>query len=320
MSKNQVNAMKVALKGEYRLVLNEGTDREKDTGWFPNLITDGGLDRLAINNPDIFHYSSIGTGTTAPANADTTLQAYVAQSSTRTLDSSSNDGASTYIAQTQSHWVYTQGAVVGNMAEVGVGWGALGTTLFSRARILDAGGSPTTLTVVALDQLTVYYKLTCTPQLTDITGTVSISGTSYNYTGRISGCASFFSSIGTIFGNASGSRFGLPSGSGGFGMNTRSTQTLGAITSTPSGTSTNAAAGSGTVAAYVAGDKHLDGTFSVSPSEGNSVGGIGTVVLFFTGSQQAYQYSFAATSGGTTIPKDNTKTFSLTTRFAWDRL
>jgi hypothetical protein len=270
--------VKVALRGQYRCVLNEGTERERDTGWFDNLITDIGLDRLAVVSPNIISFASIGTGTNAPANADTQLQAWVASATTPVLDTNANIGSPTYAGEIQVHWVYAQGAVVGNMAEVGVGWATGGVSLFSRARILDGSGNPTTLTVVSLDQLTVYYKLTVTPQITDVTGSVSISGTSYDYTGRLANAATFMANLSSVL-TAGGGRWGLPSSAGGFAMKTYSTQTLGAITTVPS-----------------------------------------SMVLEWANTQATFQYSLAATSGGAALPKDNTKTFTIVGRFAWDRV
>jgi hypothetical protein len=235
------------------------------------------------------------------------------------LDTNANIGSPTYAGEIQVHWVYAQGAVVGNMAEVGVGWATGGVSLFSRARILDGSGNPTTLTVVSLDQLTVYYKLTVTPQITDVTGSVSISGTSYDYTGRLANAATFMANLSSVL-TAGGGRWGLPSSAGGFAMKTYSTQTLGAITTVPTGTASNAQSGDGTVGSYSPGQKYLDGTFTASPSQGNSSGGIGSMVLEWANTQATFQYSLAATSGGAALPKDNTKTFTIVGRFAWDRV
>jgi hypothetical protein len=303
--------IKVGFSGRFRCVLNEGTKREVDTGWFKNLIVNSGLDRLAVASPSLFQWGSVGTGNATPTNSDTSLQAYVASTSNVTLDSQNNGGPSGYVAQCQFHHVYAQGAVVGNMAEIGIGWASGGGSLWSRALILDGGGSPTTLTVTSIDQLTVYYELTCTPILTDLTGTVSISGTSYNYTGRISNCASFANGLYSTL-QLNGSRFGL-----GTNASTYATQTLGAITSTPAGTP--ASGGSSVAASYTSGNKYLDTTYTWLPADGNASGGVGAFSLNFSTNMQ-YQYVLAATSGGAVVPKDNTKTMTMVIRFSWDRV
>lgn len=304
--------IKVRLSGQYQCVLNEGTGREVRTPWFDNLVTNIGLDKLATTSVSPFTYGSIGTGTTTPANSDTTLQSFTAQSTSITTDSQSNGGASAYVGQMQIHYTYAQGAVVGNMAEVGCGWGTSGTNLFSRARILDGGGSPTTLTVTSLDQLTVYYKLTVSPVTSDITGSVTISAVSYSYTGRLANAANFWGSPYACLSFASGSY--APAGlySSGPANTYPSTSTLGAITTTPSGTTTSG--GSASSAAYTAGNYYLDNTLTLGPTQGNSAGGIGCVLLNFGPAAAAFQYSFSPV-----IPKDNTKTLTLVTRFSWSR-
>ncbi len=309
-----------AISGQYRLVLNEGTDREVDTGWFDNLVTDIGLDRLATGLT-CSRYGSIGTGNTTPANGNTTLVAFSAEKDGGVSDGSSNLGASTYVSTTQHHWVYAQGAVVGNMAEVGVGWGASGTNLFSRALILDGGGSPTTLTVTLIDQLTVYYKVTITPQLTDLSGTVTLDSIVYNTVGRIANAASWNSNFSSVFTASGGLTWPKANGGSSFAMVSYSTQTLGAITSNPSGAgSSGCSNGTVTVGSYTPGQKYLDSTITAIPAECNSSGGVGAIMFSFCSSQMQYQYSFAAASGGAVIPKDNTKTLQFVLRLSWDRL
>lgn len=310
--KPQVLDLKTSIRGEYRCVLNEGTERESSTGWFENLITDIGLDRLG-NVLVCNQYSSIGTGTATPVNGNTSLQAFAAEKSNVTgVDSGDNAGTPTYVAQTTMHWTYAQGAVVGNMAEVGVGWGTGGTNLFSRALILDGAGAPTTLTVTSIDQLTVYYRITVTPSLTDLTGTVTLGGATYNYVGRLANGGGWNAS----FINALNANDRWPEG---YLVTSYSTQTLGAVSGVPSGPGLQNSGGSTTFGSYSAGQKYLDSTFNITPSECNSVGGVGAVVFFFASTHMSYQYSFANVAGGGTIPKDNTKSMTFTLRFSWDR-
>lgn len=300
------------LAGQYRIVLNEGTDREVDTGWFDNLVVNAGLDRLGqVTAPAVFSFGCIGTGTATPANTDTSLQAWVASSSNLTVDSESNSGVTPYVAQCQMHWVYAQGAVVGNMAEVGVGWATGGGSLFSRARILDGGGSPTTLTVTSLDQLTQYYKLTCTPSVTDITGTVVLSAVSYTYTGRLAQSASFLASLYSYI-TGSGPWGKISSGSTGQCSAYPSTSTLGAVTSTPSGTSITG--GTSSAVGYTIGNYYLDSTLSIPPADCNVSGGIACLMIPYQSGRAFFQYSFSPV-----IPKDNTKTMTMVFRYAWSR-
>jgi hypothetical protein len=308
--------IKVRFKGRYRLVVNEGTERERDTGWFDNIVTDIGLDRLAqATSPQVFAWASIGTGTALASASDTSLQAFVADSSTLSLDSQSNLGPSDYLGHMQAHYTYAQGAVVGNMAEVGIGWASGGGSLWSRARI-EYGGSPTTLTLISLDQLTVYYELTCTPVTTDISGTVTISSVDYDYQGRLANAASFMAALFSAL-NSSGVEWGQIIGGGGgssslVAKSYQASSTLGAITGEPSGSSETS--GSSTVASYTNGTFVRDSTMTLTPSQGNLSGGIGCILLNYTATSMTFQYHF-----DTPIPKDNTKTLTLTARFSWGR-
>jgi hypothetical protein len=87
---------------------------------------------------------------------------------------------------------------------------------------------------------------------------------------------------------------------------------LGAITGEPSGSSETS--GSSTVASYTNGTFVRDSTMTLTPSQGNLSGGIGCILLNYTATSMTFQYHF-----DTPIPKDNTKTLTLTARFSWGR-
>jgi hypothetical protein len=179
-TKPQLN---VALRGEYRVVLNDGTEREVDSGWMPNLITDFGMDSLATDGQTRGYYCSVGTGTSAPANADTSLQSFLA-SKAQDTNASSVDSTTPYAVHVNNSYLFALGAVVGNITEIGIGSANNGTSLFSRCRVIDGAGSPTSLTVTSIDQLTIYYRLNLTSDVTDATGSVTLASVAYAYTAR----------------------------------------------------------------------------------------------------------------------------------------
>jgi hypothetical protein len=304
----------LAFEGYFRCVVNEGTDREVDTGWFENLVVDAGLDRLAQTTaPLVFSWSSIGTGTNTPLVSNTSLQAFVADSSAVTVDSQFNDGPTNYPSEFQAHYVYAQGAVVGNMAEVGIGWASGGANLWSRSRILDGSGNPTTLTLISLDQLTIYYRLVSTNPTADVSGSVSISGTPYAYVGRMADAGSFANALFNMLEGGSSVEWGqITTSSGGVITSYDSTSVLGAITGEPSGTSESS--GSSTVASYSTGTFYRDSTLTLSPSQGNLSGGIGAMLFNYSQGGFKYQFSFSPP-----IPKTNTETLTLTARLSWGR-
>jgi hypothetical protein len=303
------------LSGEYRLVIKRNGE-EIDTGWFKNLILNQGLDQLGTDGNVLIGYARVGTGTTAPAVTDTVLQAQVAASNAGPSNTTIvNSGAPNYTTLTTYEYTFTQGAVIGNISEVGVGWATTGATLFSRALIVDNVGTPTTITLTAVDQLTIYYRLNASQPITDTTTAVTISSVSYPYTIRTAQAASFCNVNATFYYGYGFTK--LPSsGVVLYGNNAA----LGAITGTLSGTIIANSSNPGftfTYPAYTPGTYYRDSTFSVAVGTGNAVGGIGGIVLdwgFYSSSLQN-QIVFA-----TPIPKTNTQVLTITCRFTWARV
>lgn len=312
--------IRIKVGSEYRAVLNEGTDREYDSGWLPNMILDQGLNYLGVAataGPTVF--CSVGTSSTAVSASQTALGAHLASTSSLSGSSQSNLGASLYQGQVTQTWSFTQGAVVGNITEMGIGRITGGAELFSRCLIIDGGGTPVALTVVALDQLTVYYRVTATPVLTDLTSSVVISSVTYNFTARLANATQFAASLNAMLVGSIGAPH-LGTHLVNATTTYPSTSTIGAITSTPSGTSTSITGSSTSTATYTNGNFYNDSTLTVIPSVGNSSGGIGAILINFgyggAGSASFAQFQYVFT---TPIPKDNTKTLTLVTRFAWSR-
>jgi len=303
---------KTLMQGEYNLVIKRGDGTVEETGWFPNLILNQGLDRCGGASGIVISYAQIGSGNATPAFTDTSLNTYVAGSSAiSTASSSSNEGAPLYRTTLTYTFSFAQGAVVGNMTEVGVGWGSSGNTLFSRALILDTGGSPTTLTLVAIDQLTVYYRLRVSPPITDTTGSVTISGTPYNYTARVAVVANFANTVQyTSDSSYVTGIYGTACATYGAGS---TLQTI--VDAGPTGTPASGA--TAVMATYVPGTYYKDGTVTFSVSQGNSTGGIQALKIVYGGVYQTmrYQYEFDSV-----IPKDNTKVFTITLRNSWNRV
>lgn len=126
---------------------------------FRNLVTDYGLDTLvAAGFPLQWEYHRVGTGTSAEAAAQTSLDNQVAATAI---------GGSTVLGlNTSEKYVYFRGtslfaagAAAGNLSEIGVSQEATGNNLFSRALIRDVNGDPTTITVLSDEQLQVTYEL-----------------------------------------------------------------------------------------------------------------------------------------------------------------
>jgi hypothetical protein len=300
------------LSGEYRLVIKRNGE-EIDTGWFKNVILNQGLDQLGTDNAVLLGYARVGTGTTAPVITNTTLEAQVAASESGP-DSTTivNSGAPNYTTLSTFEYTFTQGAVTGNISEVGVGWATTGATLFSRALIVDNMGVPTTITLTSIDQLIIYYRLNASQPTTDTTTAVSISSVSYPYTIRTASAASFC-------GNGT-----FNYGYGFTRLNTvyiyGSNAALGAITGTLSGTLVNQSSNGGwtfTYPAYTPGSYYRDSTFSIPVNLANAVGGIGGMQLDWGAFSTSLKNQIVLS---TPIPKTNTQVLTITCRFTWARV
>lgn len=297
------------ISGDYKLRILDGKTRAlkyESPDWIPNLITDLGMDRIAAGS--IGQHCRIGTGTSTPANSDTALQSQSASTLSVVSNSSSNAGAPNYESTFVSTYEFALGAVVGNMGEIGLGWTAsTASTLATRSRILDAGGFPTTITVTASEILQVTYRIKSWPKLTDDTGVVNISGTNYNYTARASSIANV--------GGLSPALAGGPSSISGGGC-TVYNGAIGANTGIPSGSTATLLAPS--LAGYTNGTYYREVVCTADLVNGNVSGGITALKIVWNKSNSTkwadHQIGFSPA-----IPKDSTKTFSLTLRTSWAR-
>ncbi len=308
-------------EGEYRFVVTRAGAQVNDTGWFKNLILNQGLDTLAaMSGGNPISYCRVGTGTSTPAATQTQLDSQLAASSSiNGASSRTTSGAPNYQSVLTYTYVFAQGAVVGNVTEVGVGSGSTGTNLFSRALILDGSGNPTTLALVAIDQLTVYYRVRVSPPITDGSGTVTLGGTPYSYQTRLLDANNFFSSTYSLSAFPYHSTSPVASfyrTSSGFNTYAASGSGLAAITATsPLGTNSGSLSTLGfSTATYTAGSFIQDSTLTFAPADGNATGGIGALKVSFGSADSVFQVYFP-----TPIPKDNTKTLTLTFRYTWSR-
>lgn len=198
----------VDFEGRYRLRIQHEDGTETDTGWFKNLITNGGMDGFGQGfgtntNPNLYSqligWAGVGTGNTPPAFTDTQLTSPLGPVQICSTGGGGSWASSSYVAGPPAYWsgicnyTWSQGAVVGNIAEVGVGnnFNSTGNfLLFSHALIVDSSGNPTTLTVLSTDTLFLSYELRMYLNLTDSSYSVVINGTSYSGTQRMANVSS----------------------------------------------------------------------------------------------------------------------------------
>lgn len=304
----QANSMHIhsEVAGWYRITATRpGGESRVLADWFPNLITNGGLDRMAVNSSYLTH-CQLGTGTATPTVADTALQARVAGTATVISTTSGAQPTPPYYARVTNTYRFAEGVAAGNLSEVSVGWATTGS-IFSRARILDSGGNPTTITILSDESVDVTYELRYYPKLTDSTGTVVATGNlggTYGYTVRAANVTSNSSDTGwniTSLGvaqNNTGSRLAY-SGA------------VGDVTGSPAGLTAGGIPGPVT-ATYVNGSYTLDLTFTAGLTSSNLAGGIGA--FRFKVGIGAYQVGFSPS-----IPKTASDILTITFRLTWAR-
>lgn len=173
------------LKGVFSPITVIRGDGSVETYQAPNLVLDSGIAIATaggngITSNLLLTNCVVGTGATPPAVTDTALVSQLAvspngvmQSGTYSYDEIGDDLS----AVTVMRYTFAIGAVVGNISEIGIRPSGQ-TNLFSRALIVDGGGSPTTITVTASDQLIVDYTLTGT-----ISRTVTFTGLTMKHVG-----------------------------------------------------------------------------------------------------------------------------------------
>jgi hypothetical protein len=273
--------------------------------WFPNLITDQGLDRMGTSNTWI-SYCHVGTGSTAPATSDTQLVSFLASSNSRTTTTRGIQSSSPYYTYRTHTYRFNEGVAAGNLSEVGVGWTAANGALYSRALILDGAGNPTTLTILSNETLDVTYQCRHYIPETDVTGTVVLRGTTHTWTARAANCTggNYWWNQGTAY------DVGIAANASIYG-NSAYTGAIGAITTIPSGT--NLSGGTLAFSAYSASSLLIDATITYSLAQGNNALGIGAILVSM--GLGYYQIGFTPTN----IMKTADDVLVLNLRHSWAR-
>lgn len=278
--------------------------REIVADWFPNLITDFGRNHVGSDTSS-FSYCRVGTGNTTPTFADTALETQIASTNDTATWSKAVSPTAPYYTETVITKRFASGAVVGNVAEVGMGDTAAGGDLFSRALILDSGGNPATISVLADEILEVTYRIQFIPNVTDVVGIISISGTDYNYTLRP---ANVLSTSTNGWGGFSPTgldvRLAAANWQRAYNGNIQS------VTQLPSGAGDDP--GTAVTNAYVNNSYSRSGTLTWGLSVGNLAGGIRSVAVAF--GCGTFQIEFDPV-----LAKDASKILSLEFYHSWDR-
>ena len=318
---NAIKLPPIGMGGRFKLEKFKGTTlpngevielagSRKTVAEFDNIITNQGLNELGTRTikgtSSVTYYCHVGSGNTAAAATDTGLQTFVASTNTYQSESTTAQVSASpyYISYAVTHR-FGQGAAAGNLQEVGMGWAATGTVLFSRALILDGVGAPTSITVLSDEYLDVTYEFRIYPPMGDATGTATIGGVSYDYIARA-----------CIVNNITNT--GWYVNRTGTGLSTTSTVydgNIGTVLQDPSGSTS--ISNSGSSPSYSNNSLQGSSISTFGLNEGNLAGGVRSLKQFI--GFGVWQIQFNATVGGATIPKDATKTMSFTITHSWAR-
>lgn len=312
--------IKNKIQGYFRIcVKGEDGNVKEDTGWFPNLITNQGMDWIGSSPPNynvsfgqqyIGTHCGVGTGTTTPAFTDTALTSFLAMYPAGYGSNVEGFSTTSYVTGPPDYWSgirtynFAIGAVVGNIAEVGIGNTAFGNTqpqLFTHALILVAG-SPGTITVTSSDALVVYHEMRLYLDLTTNSYSFNISGVSYsgNYLRANSGTIPNYAlNVYYDFNYVVNGYFTGYNGS------------VGTVTGHPSGSSAQTA-GQTTIGSYTSGTYTLSMSCVMPLSQMNFSGGISAFMI--TTNHGSFQFSVSPA-----IPKTSLYTLTMNWNVSWAR-
>jgi len=271
--------------------------REVLADWFPNIITDQGLNRIGTATWNLA--CQVGSGTATPLVTDTGLQTFIAGTTTVQSSVVSAQGSPPYYGAQTRTYRFAAGVAAGNLSEVGIGWLSTGSNLFSRARILDGSSNPTTITVLVTEVLDVTYEPRNYVPSVDVTGNFTVTGVgNIGFTARgASATDSLWAPVGVhTYTNAI-----VYAGS------------IGAVTGIPSGASS--AGATVTSPSYVNNSLERVFNYAFSLSQGNVTGGISSF-LAIPGNNSWGQFQFGF---GTVISKTSAQTLTLSFRHSWAR-
>lgn len=308
--------LKSELEGIIKLeiIKEDGTLKEAEGLNVPfyNLITDTGLDYLNIGRAieSACAYCKVGTSSAIPTVSDTTLGAQTGStSSPGTTTNSVQYTAEPYYSAHQIVYTFAVGAVSGNLTEIGFFSAASGGVMWSRALIKDSGGNPTTLTLLATEQLKVTYTV-CRYIPASLTGSFTLNTNGSN------------STINYTITPANISSTNVPWYQGMCSQNTMylfayETQTLGGITSKPSGSASSSA--SATRSNYTQDPFQSLFYITLPTSTANFTTGIGSIVFWAGASTTSSSYYGYQCSFSQKIMKTSSQTLNIGIRLSWGR-
>ena len=180
----------VGFSGHFRLETHDAQTGElRQVREFDNIITNSGLNSYGAGVRNM-QWCHVGTGQNTPAATDSALGNPIAATNTILEKSNPAAEAPDWILTKIIAYRFAAGAAAGNISEVGIASAGLpfpsNAYLWSRARILDEHGNPSTITVLNNEYLDVYYTVKIhLPIGGEITFPVTISGNNHTVKAKI---------------------------------------------------------------------------------------------------------------------------------------
>ena len=156
--------MQVGLYGEVKVIVKRADDTVRlDTGFFPNVITNLGLDAIGNDN-DLFNFCAVGGGNSKPLNTNTKLDNFLAAGSRISSESKYDYDPvrdTEFYKCSRTVGYRFEGLDNKNISEVGlVGDYASGQhPAYTRTLIKNSAGEPTVITVLSGEILELQYRL-----------------------------------------------------------------------------------------------------------------------------------------------------------------
>ena len=156
--------MQVGLYGEVKVIVKRADDTVRlDTGFFPNVITNLGLDAIG-NNHDLFHYCAVGGGNSTPLNTNTKLDNFLAVGSQISSDSKFDYDPvrdTEFYKCSRTVGYRFEGLDNKNISEVGLVTDDRPEfhSAITRTLIKNSNGDPTVITVLSGEILELHYRL-----------------------------------------------------------------------------------------------------------------------------------------------------------------
>ncbi len=292
-------SMKIAGRFKLEAYKLDGSHRVV-ADWFDNLILDAGLDRIGAGAP--ITHCMVGSGSAAPANGQTALGTQIASTSTVQSTTTNVELASGY-SYLRKTFRFGVGAAAGNLSEVGTGWSSL--LCFSRALIVDGGGAPTTITILADEILDVTYELRFYWPTVDVVDEVVLDGVTYDFTLRASNVGSGYVRLANF--DTGGASIGASSAQG---YHSGSLAALGDLTTIPGGTQNVQNLGTAVVGAYSNGTFYRDYRISANTSQ---------MIVPISALRLNSPFGDFKVGFDPVIPKSNTNTLTFDIRITWAR-